>query len=212
MQSLDTLLARLSRHHTLLLAALNRLRSLREASARVARERLQQLRSTQERLSDLAWELEDIEVRLRELDQHQPGSGDVLLDREVLSLRRRHDAVEEELLAQMLQADELSRARPAGRQTPTNAGKGDQRQERLQQRIALVEERLALARQQRQALAAVLPPEVLEAYEALRPTTANRPLTTAENGKCAACGGILAAADEALTTCPQCGRIVITLR
>src|SRR6266498_3639024 len=59
-------------------------------------------------LSDLAWEIEELEQRLRDLQAQREGPDDPLAEREMASIRGRRAALEERLLAHMLQVDELA--------------------------------------------------------------------------------------------------------
>ncbi|GIV97220.1 MAG: hypothetical protein KatS3mg057_1877 [Herpetosiphonaceae bacterium] len=70
---------------------------------------LRQLKLAHERLSDLAWELEELELRLQPLQAQlqEGGTVDPLVRREVELLRRRRSEQEELILQQMLRIDEL---------------------------------------------------------------------------------------------------------
>jgi hypothetical protein len=57
--------------------------------------------------SDLSWELADLEQRLRDLQEQHQGSGDLLLEREIVSIANQRAALEERVLAQMLLVDDL---------------------------------------------------------------------------------------------------------
>jgi predicted RNase H-like nuclease (RuvC/YqgF family) len=59
-------------------------------------------------LSDMAWEIEELEQRLRDLQAQREGPDDPLAEREIANIRRRRSALEEQLLTQMLQVDELA--------------------------------------------------------------------------------------------------------
>jgi chromosome segregation ATPase len=67
------------------------------------------LKSARGQASDLSWELEDLEQRLRDLKGQREGPGDPLLDRELVSIAARRAELEERVLAQMLLVDELAR-------------------------------------------------------------------------------------------------------
>jgi len=77
----------------------------RRNQQRSAIGRLKSVRST---LSDLAWELEELEQRLSDLQAQREGPDDPLVEREVASMISRRSAFEEQLLALMLQADQLA--------------------------------------------------------------------------------------------------------
>jgi hypothetical protein len=77
----------------------------RRIQQRAAIGRLKGMRGAQ---SDLAWELEELEQRLRDLQAQREGPNDPLAEREIVSLRGRRAALEEQLLTQMLEIDELA--------------------------------------------------------------------------------------------------------
>lgn len=77
---------------------------------RLAQQRsaISQLKSVRGALSDLAWEIEELDLRLRDLQAQRDGPHDPLVEREVASMLSRRAGMEERLLAQMLAADELA--------------------------------------------------------------------------------------------------------
>jgi chromosome segregation ATPase len=66
-----------------------------------------QLKSERASASDLAWELEDLEQRMRDLAEQRGGPVDTLLERELSSIAQRRAALEERVLAQLMRVDEL---------------------------------------------------------------------------------------------------------
>jgi hypothetical protein len=72
------------------------------------RAAISQLKGMRGALSDLAWELEELEHHLRDLQAQREGPIDPLAEREIASIRGRRAALEERLLAHMLQVDELA--------------------------------------------------------------------------------------------------------
>jgi predicted nucleic acid-binding Zn-ribbon protein len=66
--------------------------------------------------SDLAWEVEDLEQRMRDLAEQRGGPADPLLEREIASIAGRLAALEERMLAQMLQVDDLLARKQAAEQ------------------------------------------------------------------------------------------------
>jgi hypothetical protein len=66
------------------------------------------LKSARAQASDLSWELEDLEQRLRDLTMQREGPGDPLLDRELASIAARRAELEERVLAQLLLVDDLA--------------------------------------------------------------------------------------------------------
>lgn len=71
-------------------------------------ESLGDLKSARATASDLSWELEDLEQRLRELLAQREGPGDQLIDRELASMAGRRAALEEQVLTQMILVDDLA--------------------------------------------------------------------------------------------------------
>jgi chromosome segregation ATPase len=80
---------------------------LRERQLR-QRAAISQLKGVRGALSDMAWELEELERRLDELQAQREGPDDPLAERELSSMRGRRATLEEQLLAIMLQADQLA--------------------------------------------------------------------------------------------------------
>jgi methylthioribose-1-phosphate isomerase len=93
------------------LAALERALAEGRAELEALRARHQralgQLKSERAHATDLAWELEELELRLRDLQSQREGPDDPLLERELASVARRRAEMEELVLAQMIQIDEL---------------------------------------------------------------------------------------------------------
>jgi hypothetical protein len=89
-------------------------RELGEGQARLEEQRARhhraygQLKGARGLVSDLSWELEDLEQRLHELAAQREGPGDQLLDRELASITSRRSELEERVLAQMLLVDDLA--------------------------------------------------------------------------------------------------------
>jgi hypothetical protein len=97
-------------------------RALEEGQARmlVLRQRYSmlhgRLKSARAYASDLAWELEELELRLRDLQAPRAGPIDALLEQEVAGLLRHRAELEEQALAQLLEVDELSKQCAAAEQ------------------------------------------------------------------------------------------------
>ena len=66
------------------------------------------LKSMRAALSDLAWGVEELEQRLRDLQALREAPHDPLVEREVSSMIGRRAQLDELLLAQMLEADDLA--------------------------------------------------------------------------------------------------------
>jgi DNA repair exonuclease SbcCD ATPase subunit len=76
-----------------------------------------QLKSERAIASDLAWELEDLEQRMRDLAEQRGGPVDPLLERELTSITQRRAALEEQVLAQLMRVDELLARKDAAEQS-----------------------------------------------------------------------------------------------
>lgn len=75
---------------------------------RLQRAQLDELKSANAMLHELAWEIEEVEQRLQVLVAQREGPTDIFLEREINELKRRHVALEDQLIHQMLRADELA--------------------------------------------------------------------------------------------------------
>jgi hypothetical protein len=89
-------------------------RALEEGQARilVLRQRYNmlhgRLKSARAHASDLAWELEELELRLRDFQAPPAGPIDSSLEHELAGLLRHRAELEEQALAQLLEVDELT--------------------------------------------------------------------------------------------------------
>lgn len=72
------------------------------------RAQLTELKNANAVLHDLAWEIEEVEQRLQSLISQREGPTDIFLEREINELQRRHAALEDQMIHQMLHADELA--------------------------------------------------------------------------------------------------------
>ncbi len=59
-------------------------------------------------LHELAWEIEEVQQRLETLLAQREGPTDILVEREINELHRRHALLEDQMLHQMVRADELA--------------------------------------------------------------------------------------------------------
>ncbi len=92
----------------------------RKKSAQRQRAQWDELRSTYALLHELAWEIEEIQQRLDTLLLQREGPTDILVEREINELYRRRALLEDQMLHQMLRADELSSQ--INRRSPLDAG------------------------------------------------------------------------------------------
>ncbi len=72
------------------------------------RAQLSELKNANALLHDLAWEIEEVEQRLQSLISQREGPTDIFLEREINTLQRRHAALEDQMIHQMLHADALA--------------------------------------------------------------------------------------------------------
>lgn len=75
---------------------------------RTHRRRLGQLKNTHALQSDLAWQLDELEERLRDLYELRDGPTDILIEREISSLEEQRSALEDRVLHEMIRIDELT--------------------------------------------------------------------------------------------------------
>lgn len=80
----------------------------REKLAQRQRAQWNELKNTYALLHELAWEIEEVQQRLETLLAQREGPTDILVEREINELYRRHSLLEDQMLHQMLRADELS--------------------------------------------------------------------------------------------------------
>lgn len=175
------------------------------------------LKHARERASDLHWELDESEVRVRELTaQNHEGPSDPLVARELAMLRDRCSHLEEQALLQMEQVDRV-------------AHEADEMETAWQERRAAWAEQAPVLRSewerltaaiealqhQREALAVTLPPPALALYGDLQRRYRGTAIASIRNRQCGVCYArlsgavfdLLAGADP-LVRCPRCGRVL----
>jgi hypothetical protein len=74
------------------------------------RQLQKQLKDERSTLHDLAWELDEVEVQLAELEQHPGGAPQAADAAHLENLRQRRQRLEEAVLQQMLYIDRLQQA------------------------------------------------------------------------------------------------------
>lgn len=79
-----------------------------EGLSRQHREQLDQLKNTNAVLHEIAWDIEEIEQRLYALLAQREGPIDILAEREINELQRQQADLEDQMLHEMLRADELA--------------------------------------------------------------------------------------------------------
>jgi predicted nucleic acid-binding Zn-ribbon protein len=183
------------------------------------RDRSSRLKHERGRASDLQWELDEIEARLRELAaQEGEGPSDPLVARELAMLREQRNHFEDQALEQMERVEtlvhELTDADIAWQQ---HSAAWAEREPGLRQEWDRLTETVAALRNERQGLRARLAPEALALYDDLQRRHRGTAIAAVRNRQCGACRARLSAAvfdllagPDPLVRCPRCGRVLAT--
>lgn len=216
LQAVDQRLARLVQGRDELLAEFaerDTLRMLRDERRGLAGA----LKHERGRNTDLQWELEDLELRLRTLeDQERDGPSDPLVARELVMLREHRAQLEEQVLHSLEQIAELEqRLVVADRAVEHAAAAWAAREPQLQADLDQRGSELEAAQMQRQRLADQLPPGALNLYDDLQRRHRGTALAPIRNHQCGVCRARLPAAvfdmlnaPDPLVRCPRCGRVL----
>lgn len=218
LQTIDQQLSALARDRDELLSLLSERTTLHDL--RNARRDLSSvLKLERAQNSDLHWELEEVELRLRALDdQEREGPTDPLVARELVLLRERRTHLEELVLRQFERIaeleEELVKAEHAFDQATASWAT---REPQLQAQLDQIGRDLELLQTQRQQLAAQLPPGTLDLYDDLQRRHRGTALAPIRNRQCGVCRARLPAAvfdllntPDPLVRCPRCGRVLYT--
>ncbi len=216
LQTFDQQLAALVRERDELLALFAERDTLREL-----RERRRGLASAlkQERAhsSDLQWELEDVELRLRTLEeQDREGPTDPLVARELAILRERTVQLEEQVLRQLDRIAEVEQQlAEQDRAVDQQSASWAEREPQLQLQVEQLGHTLEGLQIHRQTIASQLPQAALELYDDLQRRHRGTALAPIRNRQCGMCRARLPAAvfdllstDDPLVRCPRCGRVL----
>lgn len=219
LQTIDQQLSALARERDELLSLLSERATLHDL--RNARRDLSSvLKLERAQNSDLHWELEEVELRLRALDdQEREGPTDPLVARELVLLRERRTHLEELVLRQFERIaeleEELVKAEHAFDQATASWAT---REPQLQAQLDQIGRDLELLQTQRQQLAAQLPPAALDLYDDLQRRHRGTALAPIRHRQCGVCRARLPAAvfdllntPDPLVRCPRCGRVLYTL-
>lgn len=186
-----------------------------EAARQTLRRREKALEEAEYRVRELREKRRNIERMFEEGRVRNPRQA-VTLQEEIAYLTRKIDEAEDRALEALTALEEaqtaLQEAEAALREARANRARQEEawraEQSRLQERLALLQERRA-------ALVQTFPQDVLATYEDLRTRKQGLAVATVDEGACAACGAMLSAARLqaaknlfTLTFCPQCGRIL----
>lgn len=216
LQTIDQQLARLVHERDTLLAQLEE-RSAVQTLREQRRELMSTLRHERAQNSDLQWELEDVELRLRALDeQEHDGPTDPLVARELVLLREHRAQLEEAVLRQLERIGAWEQQLAAAeREVEAAQQLWAEREPRLQAGIEQVGRELEDLQTRRQAVAAQLPAAALDLYDDLQRRHRSTALAPIRNRQCGVCRARLPAAvfdmlnsPDPLVRCPRCGRVL----
>ncbi len=216
LQMIDQQLTSLARERDELLALFaerDELRDLRE----VRRGLASSLRQERAHNSDLQWDLEDVELRLRALEeQERDGPSDPLVARELAILRDRTAQLEEQVLRQLERIAEVEQQlAEQERILEQRSASWVEREPQLQTQVEQLGHTLEALQTQRQGMASQLPRPALELYDDLQRRHRGTALAPIRNRQCGACRARLPTAvfdllttDDPLVRCPRCGRVL----
>jgi predicted nucleic acid-binding Zn-ribbon protein len=216
LQLLDRRLATLAQTSEALAEQLKEGEAVR-ALHELRRDRSSRLKQERGRATDLQWELDEIEARLRELAvQEREGPSDPLVARELAMLREQRNQLEDQALEQMERVEtlvqELTDADTAWHE---RSAAWTQREPELRQEWDRLTEMVEALQHERQALRARLTPEALALYDDLQRRHRGTAIAAVRNRQCGACRARLSAAvfdllagPDPLVRCPRCGRVL----
>ncbi len=216
LQRIDQQLAQLVRERDEVLVAFrerDRLRALRDAR----RDLASKLKEERGRSSDLQWELDDLELRLRTLEeQERDGPTDPLVARELVILRERAAQLEEHVLTQLEHIAELEQQLTGVElEVEQTTAAWNAQEPQLQTQLDRLGHDLEALQTQRQVSANQLPDGALELYDDLQRRHRGTALASIRNRQCSVCHARLPAAvfdllntGDPLVRCPRCGRVL----
>ncbi len=216
LQVIDQRLASYAREREVLLtefAERDTLQTLRNQR----RELASQLKSERAHSSDKQWELADLELRLRTLEEQEAdGPSDPLAARELVMLRERCAQLEEQVLRQLEHIAKLeAQLVEVERTYEQRASAWSVREPELQTRIDQLGRELEALQAQRQTIVQRLPAGALELYDDLQRRHRGTALAPIRKRQCSVCHARLPAAvfdmlamPDPLVRCPRCGRVL----
>jgi uncharacterized protein len=216
LQHIDQQLTALAQERDTLLDAFQERETIRELR-NARRDLASKLKEERGHSSDLQWELDDVELRLRTLnEQERDGPTDPLVARELVILRERATQLEEHVLAQLEHIAEMEQElRGIEQQVEQTTSAWAEREPLLQSQLDRLGGDLEALQTQRQMIADQLPEGVLELYDDLQRRHRGTALTPIRNRQCSACRARLPAAvfdllntPDPLVRCPRCGRVL----
>ena len=167
--------------------------------------------------SDLQWELEEVEVRLRALnEQERDGPSDPLVARELALLQKQRTQLEEQVLDQLERISELEAAlQQAEEMYAVKVAEWAQREPEIQARLDQLGHVIEALQAERERLTSQFPGNFLAQYDDLQRRHRGTALAPIRNRQCSVCHARLPAAvfdmladPAALVRCPRCGRVV----
>jgi predicted nucleic acid-binding Zn-ribbon protein len=216
LQDLDQRLAQLVREREQVLMAWSERDTLRALQAHNS-SLVSQLKQERATSSDLQWELEEVEVRLRALnEQEHDGPSDPLVARELALLRKQCTQLEEQVLHQLERIAELETTlRQSDQDYAERSAVWAQREPEAQARLDQLGQEIEALQAERERLAAQVPGSLLAQYDDLQRRHRGTALAPIRHQQCSVCHARLPAAvfdmlndPAALVRCPRCGRVV----
>lgn len=219
LQLLDQRLAGLSQTSAVLAEQLREGEAVRDLYER-RRDTSSRLKLERGRATDLQWELDETETRLRELGlQEKEGPSDPLVARELAVMRDRRNQLEREALEQMERVEQLVgdltdvdsawQARSAAWTT---------REPELRAEWDRLAQMIESTQRERVVVSAQLAPDALALYDDLQRRHRGTAIAFVRNRGCGACRARLSSAvfdllagPDPLVRCPRCGRVLAGL-
>ncbi len=171
-----------------------------------------QLKDERERVSDLAWELEETEQRLASLVAEEAAQDDILGAREVAALRKRKATLEDSVLHQMEQLEVVGQEQiEAEADWLRHSSTWAERSGSIRAAAEYLERQLAAVNAVRDSLLAALTQADREHYLIARLRHPMTPIAHVEQGQCEGCCTVLAPTLLANlpALCPTCARILL---
>jgi hypothetical protein len=198
------------------LAALGE-RDVLQALKTTADRLVAQLKQERAKSSDLQWDLEEIELRLRVLhEQERDGPGDPLAARELVLLNKQRTQLEEHVLQQLEYIAELEHTlAQTDHEYAERQAAWAQREPDVQARLEQLAQTMDALHAERERIAQQLSPRARAQYDDLQRRHRGTALASIHNRQCSICHARLPAAvfdmladPTALVRCPRCGRVV----
>lgn len=216
LQNLDQQLAQRLRERDAVWAAFAERDALR-ALAQSNHELVGQLKQERATSSDLQWDLEEIEMRLRALHtQEHDGPGDPLAARELALLHKQRAEREEQVLQQFDYIAAIERTlEQAESDYAERHAAWTQREGELQAQLERIGQEIDTLHAARERIAQEQSPTMIAQYDDLQRRHRGTALAPIRNRQCSVCYARLSAAvfdmladPAALVRCPRCGRVV----